>query len=114
MNQLTREDCIEMLQKKYEELKAQGCSDFPKRADFSENDVVAIKSFLGPWPRALEAAGIKPVNEALMEKKLQKKIAMKRKKTQRKIEARKKRLAAEPTQTSQYEDNTVACNDTKR
>lgn len=94
MNQLTREDCIAMLQKKYEELKAQGRSDFPKRADFSEKDVVTIKSFLGPWPRALEAAGIKPVNEALMEKKRQKKIAMKRKKTQRKIEAKRKKAAA--------------------
>ena len=94
MNQLTREDCIILLQKKYEELKAQGHSDFPKRADFSENEVIAIKSFLGPWPRALEAAGIKPVNEALMEKKRQKKIAMKRKKTQRKIEAKRKKAAA--------------------
>ena len=94
MDQLTKEDCIAMLQKKYEELKAQGRSDFPKRADFSENEVIAIKSFLGPWPRALEAAGIKPVNEALMEKKRQKKIAMKRKKTQRKIEAKRKKAAA--------------------
>ena len=113
MNQLTREDCIAMLQKKYEELKAQGRSDFPKRADFSEDDVVAIKAFLGPWPRALEATGVKPVNEALMEKKRQKKIAMKRKKTQRKIEARKKRLEAETAQASQYADNTAAGNDTK-
>ena len=103
MSQLTREDCIAMLQKKYEELKAQGCSDFPKRADFSENDVVAIKSFLGPWPRALEAAGIKPVNEALMEKKRQKKIAMKRKKTQRKIEAKRKKAAEAAENNSGYD-----------
>ena len=94
MDQLTREDCIAMLQKKYEELKAQGRGDYPKRADFLEDEVIAIKSFLGPWPRALEAAGIKPVNEALMEKKRQKKIAMKRKKTQRKIEAKRKKAAA--------------------
>ena len=93
MNQLTRDDCIAMLQKKYEELKAQGRSDFPKRADFSNEEVIAIKSFLGPWPRALEAAGIKPVNETQMEKKRQKKIAMKRKKTQRKIEAKRKKAA---------------------
>ena len=87
MAQLTREDCIRLLQKKYEALKAQGRGDFPKRADFSENEVIAIKSHLGPWPRALEAAGVKPVNEALMEKKKQKKIERKRKKTQRRIEA---------------------------
>lgn len=103
MNQLTRDDCIAMLQKKYEELKAQGCSDFPKRADFSEDDVVAIKAFLGPWPRALEAAGIKPVNEALMEKKRQKKIAMKRKKTQRKIEAKRKKAAEAAENNSGYD-----------
>lgn len=91
MGQMTKEDCISLLQKKYEELKAQGRGDFPKRADFSENEVIAIKSHLGPWPRALEAAGVKLVNEALMEKKKQKMIERKRKKTQRKLEARKNR-----------------------
>ena len=91
MNQLTKEACIALLREKYEELKAQGRTDYPKRADFSENEVIAIKSHFGPWPRALEAAGVKPVNEALMEKKKQKKLARKRKKTQSKIEAKKKR-----------------------
>ena len=90
MNQLTKEECIVLLQKKYEELKAQGRSDYPKRADFSEKEVIVIKSYFGPWPRALEAAGIKPVNEELLEKKKQKKIARKRKKTQRKSEAKKR------------------------
>lgn len=90
MNQLTKEECIALLQKKYEELKAQGRRDYPKRADFSEKEVIVIKSYFGPWPRALEAAGIKPVNEELLEKKKQKKIARKRKKTQRKIEAKKR------------------------
>ena len=97
MGQMTKEDCISLLQNKNEELKAQGRSDFPKRADFSENEVIAIKSHLGPWPRALEAAGIKPVNEALMEKKKRKMIERKRKKTQRKIEARKNRQSTENT-----------------
>ncbi len=91
MAQITKEDCIQLLRKKHEELKAQGRTDFPKRADFSESEVIAIKSNLGPWPRALEAAGVKPVNEALMEKKRQKMIERKRKRTQRKIEARKNR-----------------------
>lgn len=31
----------------------------PKRADFVDNDVCLIKQKLGPWPRALEAAGLK-------------------------------------------------------
>lgn len=31
----------------------------PKKSDFSENDVNRIKGFFGPWPWALEAAGLK-------------------------------------------------------
>lgn len=31
---------------------------YPKKSDFSEQDVARIKSFFGPWPRALEAAGL--------------------------------------------------------
>ena len=32
----------------------------PRKADFDEADRARIKAFLGPWPRALEAAGLKP------------------------------------------------------
>ena len=32
----------------------------PNKSDFSGEDVSAIKQVLGPWPRALEAAGLKP------------------------------------------------------
>lgn len=38
----------------------QGLERYPRRSDFTDREVVAIKAFLGPWPRALEAAGIKP------------------------------------------------------
>ncbi len=31
----------------------------PKKSDFDELTRTRIKSFLGPWPRALEAAGLK-------------------------------------------------------
>lgn len=31
----------------------------PKKEDFAEADRARIKAFLGPWPRALEAAGLK-------------------------------------------------------
>ena len=55
-----KEDCILLLQNKYKELQAEGLSRYPRRSDFEEREVVAIKAFLGPWPRALEAAGIKP------------------------------------------------------
>ena len=56
----TKEDCLCLLSEKYRELQAQGLSRYPQRSDFSEREVVAIKAFLGPWPRALEAANIKP------------------------------------------------------
>ena len=56
----TQEDCLNLLKEKYEELQKQGLSRYPKRSDFEESAVVAIKAFLGPWPRALETAAIKP------------------------------------------------------
>ena len=55
-----KEDCIILLNNKYQELKSLGIFRYPKRADFEEREVVAIKAFLGPWPRALEKAGVKP------------------------------------------------------
>ena len=57
---LTKEDCLTLLTEAYARLQAAGESRYPKRADFSEREVVAIKAFFGPWPRALEAAGLKP------------------------------------------------------
>ena len=58
-----KEDCIILLQNKYQELQKEGLSRYPQRSDFEEREVVAIKAFLGPWPRALEEAGIKPPRE---------------------------------------------------
>lgn len=45
---------VSMLCEKYEQL---GC--LPKRSDFSPDEVCFIKQKLGPWTRALEAAGLK-------------------------------------------------------
>ncbi len=45
---------VETLQNKSKEL-----GRLPKKADFDEITRSRIKSFLGPWPRALEAAGLK-------------------------------------------------------
>ncbi len=42
------------LQKKYSEL-----GRLPKKDDFDEVARSRIKAFLGPWPRALEKAGLK-------------------------------------------------------
>ena len=55
-----KEDSLILLQNKFRELQALGLDRYPQRSDFEEREVVAIKAFLGPWPRALEAAGIKP------------------------------------------------------
>ena len=44
----------ELLRQKYIEL-----GRLPKKEDFDEPTRSRIKSFLGPWPRALEAAGLK-------------------------------------------------------
>ena len=55
-----KEDCLVLLNEKYKELQSQSIERYPQRSDFSDREVVAIKAFLGPWPRALEVAGIKP------------------------------------------------------
>lgn len=47
-------EAIAMITKKAEELQR-----IPKRSDFSGDEVCFIKQKLGPWPRALEAAGLK-------------------------------------------------------
>lgn len=36
----------------------------PKKADFDDATRARIKTFLGPWPRALETAGLKEVKKA--------------------------------------------------
>ncbi len=55
----------ELLRRKSEEL-----GRMPKKDDFDEITRSQIKAFLGPWPRALEAAGLK---EAKPEKRKSKK-----------------------------------------
>ena len=44
----------ELLRQKHNEL-----GRLPKKDDFDEVTRSRIKAFLGPWPRALEAAGLK-------------------------------------------------------
>lgn len=36
----------------------------PKKEDFDEPTRSRIKAYLGPWPRALEAAGLKEISKA--------------------------------------------------
>lgn len=81
-----RDGAIALLKDKSEELSRAGEQRFPRRSDFSEDEVNAIKSFLGPWPRALEAAGLKEAREdGRAEKLLEKRIRAKRARTEEKI-----------------------------
>lgn len=81
-----RDGAIALLKNKSEELSRAGEQRFPCRSDFSEDEVNAIKSFLGPWPRALEAAGLKVAREdGRAEKLLEKRIRAKRARTEEKI-----------------------------
>ena len=78
----TKDDCLSMLRDKYSELQASGLARYPQRSDFEESEVVAIKAFLGPWPRALEAAQIKPPrDDDRLKKNREKRIRAKRART---------------------------------
>ena len=87
----TREDCLGVLREKYAELTERGEGRYPQRSDLSQDEVVAIKAFFGPWPRALEAAGIKPPrDDDRAQRNKEKRIAAKR----RRIEVIKKQKRA--------------------
>jgi len=61
-----REWAIGQLRQKAEEL-----GKLPRKADFVDVDCIRIKAALGPWPRALEAAGLKtPKTDAVQKKKV--------------------------------------------
>lgn len=51
---------IRLLCEMQQRLHTLGESRYPRRGDFSETEVAQIKAHLGPWPRALEIAGLKP------------------------------------------------------
>ena len=75
----TREDGIALLQKKQIELHESGLTRFPQRSDFTDYEVMSIKAFLGPWPRALEAAGLKePRGDNRLEKNREKRARAKK------------------------------------
>lgn len=86
------EDCVQLLLSKRQELLEQGIDRLPQRSDFENEEVVAIKAFLGPWPRALEKAGIKQPRSA---DRLEKNREMRRRIRRRARKARKKENASE-------------------
>ena len=72
-----RELAVSMLMDKFSKL-----GRLPKRSDFDPEDVCFIKQKLGPFPRALEAAGLKPVTKpssALLSKQKRRRAAIRRK-----------------------------------
>ncbi len=79
---MTRKDCITIIPR-----KAQETGRHPKKSDFSNAEVTMIKSYFGPWPRALEEAGVKePRPESRGQRRKRKRIEAKRaRNAQRKI-----------------------------
>lgn len=95
-----RELCVELLREQQRSLQENGVSRFPSRGDFSAEEVCAIKAFLGPWPRALEAAGLKrPPEESRHDRTVAKRIRAKRQKN-----AERKRSSRIKTYTTFSED----------
>lgn len=92
MDLQSRDACIALLKEKYILL-----GRLPKKSDFTESETAAIKSFLGPWPRALEKAGIKEVGEKRLEtlqKRTDKRIRAKIKKRNYKIQKKEEKKNA--------------------
>ena len=87
---LTREDCLALLCAKRDALARTGEERYPRRSDFTDTEVVAIKAHLGPWPRALEAAGIKERRADEADRK--------HKMLERRIRAKRQRNAARKTE----------------
>ena len=68
----------ELLRQKHKEL-----GRLPRKDDFDEPTRSRIKAFLGPWPRALEAAGLKAPRPIAPKSAKRKKSAAKSKKASR-------------------------------
>ena len=55
--------------------KSNALGRLPKKDEFDETQRARIKAFLGPWPRALEAAGLKEPKASPPPSKKRKKTA---------------------------------------
>jgi len=77
VNDDKREYALALLRNKQAELGRR-----PKRSDFAPEEVCFIKQKLGPFPRALEKAGLKEVTKpsaALLSKQKRRRAALRRK-----------------------------------
>ena len=70
----SKEKAIAMLCRKSGEI-----GRLPKKDDFQPEEVGFIKQILGPWPRALEKAGLKEVSRSYINKKARIKASRKKK-----------------------------------
>ena len=77
---LQKSDCIDLIREKAAELEKSREHRLPKRSDFSDLEVMMIKSYFGPFPRALEAAGVKQKRQGVEQKRFEKRIRAKRNK----------------------------------
>ena len=85
----SKELCISMLCEMQEKISLSGGTRLPRRSDFSDEEVVAIKAHLGPWPRALEAAELKEKRcDDRAELKREKRIRAKRQKNETRKKAK--------------------------
>ena len=89
----------ELLRQKHKEL-----GRLPRKDDFDEPTRSRIKAFLGPWPRALEAAGLKEPRMVPEKSKKRKKAATKSKNqaisAHQKLERRKAKQEESKSSTS--------------
>lgn len=81
--------------------KATELGRLPKKDDFDEPTRSRIKAFLGPWPRALEAAGLKEAKPVSPKSKKRKRATIRSK--NQTVSARQK---LEKHRTEQKEQNT--------
>ncbi|MGN0648488.1 MAG: hypothetical protein ACI4J3_07655 [Oscillospiraceae bacterium] len=62
-DQTKQQEAVRLLCEMQALLHQQGEKRYPQRSDFAPQQVANIKAALGPWGRALEAAGLKPPRE---------------------------------------------------
>ena len=88
----TKEYYISLLKKVAEDEKR-----LPKKSDFSQDDVNRIKGLFGPWPWALEAAGLKESKQE----------ARKEKNREKHLRSRERRMQCKTNQNGVQEEKVL-------
>ena len=91
---------LNILRQKYADL-----GRLPKRSDFDGDTVCFIKQKLGPWPRALEAAGLK--EPPRMSAKERSRVKRERSRKRRKLY---KKYLSENSDSTAYEESLTDTN----